>query len=97
MSQAITSPAVLTLAEAAEYLRLSPERVLVQVEQGTLPGRQIDGEWRFLKATIDEWLKGSDRRSALLRQAGALADDESLAALREAIYNARQRPEVEKG
>jgi excisionase family DNA binding protein len=97
MSQAITSPAVLTLAEAAEYLRLSPERILRQVEQGTLPGRQIDGDWRFLKASIDEWLKGSDRRSTLLSQAGALADDESLPALREAIYSARQRPEVEEG
>jgi excisionase family DNA binding protein len=97
MSQAITSPTVLTLAEAAEYLRLSPERILREVGQGGLPGRQIDGEWRFLKATIDEWLSGSDRRGMLLSQAGALADDESLPTLLETIYNARQRPEVEEG
>jgi hypothetical protein len=33
----------------------------------------------------------------LLSQAGALADDESLAELRAAIYKERGRPEVEDG
>ena len=97
MSQTMTDLAVLTLEEVADYLRLSQERVLRQLELGRLPGREIDGEWRVPKATLDEWLKGPDQRSVLLRQAGALADDGSLPALRAAIYTDRGRPEVEEG
>jgi excisionase family DNA binding protein len=97
MSETITGPAVLTPEEVADYLRLSPERVLRQLESGRIPGRRIDGEWRVLKATLDDWLKGPDPQSVLLHQAGALADDESLPALLEAIYHARGRPEVEEG
>lgn len=85
---------VLTLEEAAAYLRVPPEALLHQVTQGNLPGRKIDETWRFLKAAIDDWLRLQDSRTLLLQQAGAFADDESLADLRTAIYQARERSEV---
>jgi excisionase family DNA binding protein len=95
MSQA-TSHEVLTLEEAANYLRLPPETIARQAALGQIPGRKIEDTWRFLRAAIDDWLRSHDSRALLLQQAGALADDESLAALRQSIYQARKRPEVDE-
>lgn len=87
---------VLTLEEAATYLRVSPEALLRQVIQRNLPGRKIEDSWRFLKTAIDDWLRASDSQNILLQQIGLLADDESLADLRTEIYQARERPEVDE-
>lgn len=86
---------VLTLDEAAAYLRLPPETIAREAAQGHIPGRRIEDAWRFLKAAIDEWLRSQDSRLLLLQQAGALADDGTLATLRKDIYRARKRPEVD--
>lgn len=94
MSAISDTPEVLTLEEVAAYLRLPEAMIVRQATQGTLPGRQIEDTWRFLKAAIDDWLRSYDSRTLLLQQAGVLADDETLPALREAIYAARKRPEV---
>lgn len=95
MSQTTTAD-VLTLEEVAAYLRLPPEIILRQATQGQLPGRKIEDTWRFLKAAIDDWLQSQGSRNVLLQQAGALADDESLADLRSTIYQARGRSEVDE-
>jgi excisionase family DNA binding protein len=42
---------VLTLAEAAAYLRFSEEDVVRLVHEQGLPGRRLDREWRFLRGT----------------------------------------------
>jgi excisionase family DNA binding protein len=94
MSQTAATPDVLTLEEVAAYLRVPQETIARQAAQGIIPGRQIEDTWRFLKAAIDDWLRSYDSRTLLLQQAGALADDESLAALRDSIYMARRRPEM---
>jgi excisionase family DNA binding protein len=94
MSHVTDTPEVLTLEEVAAYLRLPKDMIARQAAQGAIPGRQIEDTWRFLKAAIDDWLRSHDSRTLLLQQAGALADDESLSALRKAIYAARKRPEV---
>jgi excisionase family DNA binding protein len=88
-------PPVLTLAEAARYLRLRKEVVQKQAGLGLIPARKIDGEWRFLRAALDDWLRKPDSRTVLLNQAGGFADDETLSDLRKAIYAARGRPEKE--
>jgi excisionase family DNA binding protein len=86
---------VLTLEEVAAYLRLSPEVVEAQAHAGNIPGRQIADTWRFLRSAVDEWLRSQDSRTVLLQQAGLLADDETLDALRTSIYAQRRRPETE--
>jgi excisionase family DNA binding protein len=67
---------VFTLEELADYLKLSPEMVLAQANQGKLPGRKIEDTWRFLKTAIDDWLRAQDSRALLrdqkLRQPGLL-------------------------
>src|SRR6266542_2500122 len=94
MNEVIKKREVLTLEEVARYLRLPKDTIVRQAAQGAIPGRQIEDTWRFLKAAIDDWLRSYDSLTLLLQQAGALADDESLPALREAIYAARKRPKV---
>jgi excisionase family DNA binding protein len=95
MSQVVTMPDVLTLEEAANYLRLPKDMVEHQAARGLIPGRRIEDTWRFLKAALDDWLRSCDSRTVLLQQAGALATDETLPALRAAIYAERGRPETE--
>ncbi len=91
----VTLPSVLTLEEVSEYLRLPIETLQRQAQLGKLPGRKIENEWRFLKVAIDDWLR-QNSRSTLLQQAGAFADDASLTELRESIYQARGRSEVDE-
>ena len=95
MAQSLTLPEVLTLEEAADYLRLPKESVEKHAALGRIPGRRIEDTWRFLKTAIDDWLRAQDSRSILLEQAGALADDESLPDLLRGIYRARGRGECE--
>lgn len=85
---------ILTLEETSEYLRLPVEIVLSQALKGDIPGRQIENNWRFLKSAIDDWLSSKDSRSILLSQAGAFANDNSLAQLRETVYQVRGRSEI---
>lgn len=92
----VTIPDVLTLEETSKYLRLKVETVLHQALQGSIPGRQIGNEWRFLKVAIDDWLRSKDSRSILLSQAGAFSYDDSLPKLRKAVYEARGRSEIDE-
>jgi excisionase family DNA binding protein len=89
------SSSILTLEELADYLKLSPEVVLSQANQGRLPGRKIEDTWRFLKDAIDDWLRTQDSRMILLQQAGVFADDPALAEIRKTIYENRGRSEVD--
>jgi excisionase family DNA binding protein len=47
---------VLTLAEAASYLRVPEEELLRLAEQREAPALRIGGEWRFLKRALMHWL-----------------------------------------
>ncbi len=85
---------VLALEEAAKYLRLPPEAVKREAAHGAIPGRQVEGVWRFSQSALRNWLGHRDGRAVFLNQAGALREDESLDELLEAIYRERGRPEV---
>jgi len=47
---------VLTLAEAAAYLRVAEGELLRLAEQREIPAQRIGGEWRFLKRALGYWL-----------------------------------------
>lgn len=95
MSTLQVTPDVLTLEEAAAYLRLPEETIERQAKKGQLPARRIEDTWRFLKSAIDDWLRAQDSRLVLLQQAASLADDDTLADLRANIYRQRGRPEAD--
>jgi excisionase family DNA binding protein len=89
---------VLTLPEAAAYLRLPQEDVLRLVHEQALPARRLANEWRFLRAAIQQWLstpppKGS--KEAQLAVAGAWKDDPYLEEELKEIYRQRGRPMTE--
>jgi len=65
---------VLTLPEAAAYLRLPEADVLRLIEQQGLPARRLANEWRFFRAAIQQWLSTPPPRyskEAQLAVAGA--------------------------
>ena len=47
---------ILTLAEAAAYLRVPEDALLKMATEGAVPARKIGEEWRFLKGALNEWL-----------------------------------------
>jgi Helix-turn-helix domain len=74
---------VLTLTEAAAYLRLTEAEIVSLAHTQDLPGRCVAGEWRFLKAALQYWLAtGSPtwnaRKAAILELSGKYNDDPDL-------------------
>lgn len=51
---------VLTLGELAELFKLDPDKVMVRVDAGELPGRRFGDQWRFSRRAALAWLDGSD-------------------------------------
>jgi hypothetical protein len=96
------SSEVLTLTEAAAYLRLPEAEVVGSVQSQGLPGRCIAGEWRFLKAAIQHWLAAvsptwETRKSAILELSGKYKDDPDLEPIVEEAHRRRGRPIAEGG
>ncbi len=51
---------VLTVEELALYLQVDSEHVYEQLEQ--LPAFEFAGEVRFLRTSIDEWIRGREKQ-----------------------------------
>lgn len=86
---------VLTLAEAAAYLRLPEADVLQLVHEQDLPGRQSGKEWRFFKKAIHEWLSqpvAKPNKDFWTASVGAWKDDPQAEELLKAIDKRRGRP-----
>jgi excisionase family DNA binding protein len=87
---------VLTLAEAAAYLRVSEAEIVDLVHSQKLPGRFIGNAWRFLKSAIQHWLCTGPptlqtRKEAQLGLAGKYSDDPDLMRICEEAYRQRGR------
>ncbi len=96
----VTTGCVLTLSEAATYLRLPQSAVLELVNRQGLPGRQIGPECRFLRSALEGWLRMPTNKlskEALLAIAGNWKDDPYLDGLLAEIYAQRGRPMLENG
>lgn len=90
---------VLTLREAAAYLRLSETDVRRLVEEQGLPARQVEDEWRFLKRAIQTWLstpRTKENKKDIWSVAGSLKDDPYLEEMLKAIDHMRGRPTTEE-
>jgi excisionase family DNA binding protein len=89
----------LTLSEAAAYLRLPEADVLRLVMEQALPARRLENEWRFLKTSIQDWLRTGplpqSNKEAWLALAGIWKDDPSLDELHEVLARQRQRLQAE--
>jgi len=53
---------ILTLAEAAKFLRMSEETVRNHARDGVIPGRKVGqsdrSHWRFSQSRLSEWVRG---------------------------------------
>ena len=92
-----TPEEVLTLSEAAAYLRLHEPEVVALVQSQNLPGRFSGSEWRFLKSAIQDWLRTvapptQESKEAWLALAGSCKDDPDLEGIVEEAYRRRGRP-----
>jgi excisionase family DNA binding protein len=99
-AQAPPSSEVLTLAEAAAYLRVPEADVLRATNTQGLPARRVGDEWRFLKASIQDWLGTPLKlpsKEAMMSVVGSWKDDPTLDDLLKEIYKNRGRPMTEEG
>ena len=46
----------MTVAEMADYLRVTEKTVYRLLKRGSIPATKVGHQWRFKKASIDEWL-----------------------------------------
>jgi len=61
---------VLTVDEAAAYLRIPKSSLYKLAQEGKIPSQKVGRHWRFHRITIDKWLSGSP-----LTQSKQLAED----------------------
>jgi len=86
---------VLTLAEAAAFLRVPEAGLLAEATHGRVPGRLIAGEWRFVKATLLAWLSEPEAAPGAWKERirgiiGMWKDDPSVDPMIEEIYRQRK-------
>lgn len=55
---------VLTLDEAAAYLRVCPRTLRLKVSEGVIPGTKIGRVWRFHKQQLEQWIVNASERQA---------------------------------
>jgi excisionase family DNA binding protein len=92
LKPALTESDILTLEEAATYLKLPKNILEKQLTLGTIPGRNIGGHWRILKSALQDWLaQKNSSKATLLAMAGAFRDDETFPTLLESIKENRKR------
>ncbi|HEY8506505.1 MAG TPA: helix-turn-helix domain-containing protein, partial [Gemmataceae bacterium] len=48
---------ILTLPEAASYLRVGEDVLRQLASEQKIPARKIGEEWRFLKSALQDWLR----------------------------------------
>ena len=66
-------PEVLTLDEAARFLRVHPTELGQLADWGQVPARRIGGYWRFNRVALLEWLKGDTVTYAAIPMPGYVA------------------------
>ena len=89
---------VLTLAEAAAYLRVTEADVLIAATTQGLPGQKVGGEWRFSQSSLQAWLstpRPMTGKEAFLAIAGKFKDDPYLEEICREAYRQRGRPMTE--
>ena len=51
---------ILTVEQAAEFLKLSPQTVWAMLKSGDLPGRQVGRKWRTTRRALLHYIDGLD-------------------------------------
>ena len=67
-------PEILTVEEAAAYLKLPVSTIYRLAERRQLPAHKVGRQWRFSRAAIDQWLQ---ERSSMPAASILVVDDEA--------------------
>jgi excisionase family DNA binding protein len=52
----VARPEILTLPEAASFLRIGERTAYDLARQGRIPAAKVGGQWRFRRSDLDTWL-----------------------------------------
>lgn len=55
---ASSQQSVLTLREAAQFLRIPAKKLQLLAAEKAVPGMLVNGTWRFSRAALEQWLTG---------------------------------------
>jgi excisionase family DNA binding protein len=66
---------LMTVMEAAVYLRVGKKTIYRLLKQGKIPATRVGQQWRFNKASIDEWLH---QKTAEIEANILVVDDEEI-------------------
>lgn len=66
---------LMTLQEIADYLRVTEKTIYRLLTRGSIPATKVGRQWRFDKASIDDWLQQS---SVGARASILVVDDEAI-------------------
>jgi len=50
-------PEIMTIGEAAQYLRVSLSSLYKLAQEGRVPCQKVGRHWRFRRESIDRWLE----------------------------------------
>jgi len=53
---------VLTLREAANFLRISQAALEGLAQEGDVPGMMVDGKWRFTRPALEDWVSAHPKK-----------------------------------
>ena len=56
-------PEIMTLPEAAEYLRIGKRTCYQMAQSGQIPVRKVGNQWRFNKTNLDNWSRENSEPS----------------------------------
>jgi excisionase family DNA binding protein len=85
---------VLTLEEAALYLRVPADAVLCMIEAEGLPARRFGADWRIYKLALQAWLGAARPRKGILNHIGGIEGDPYAEEMLREIYAWRGRPQA---
>src|SRR5262245_22301434 len=64
MQYGVVAHRLLTVQEAARYLRLNARSVYLLAQRGAIPATRVTGKWLFPEHLLDEWLEAGARRGS---------------------------------
>lgn len=90
---------VMTLTEAAAYLRVTEDVIVRLVNEQKLPGRFVGDGWRFSKSGLQSWLNTPmpiPSKEAVLAAISSREEDPYVDEMLKEIYKQRGRPMTEE-
>jgi excisionase family DNA binding protein len=52
---------ILTIEEAAEYLKIGKRSIYKLAKDGKIPGKKVLNKWRFEKDSLRAWVSGESK------------------------------------